>query len=187
MLPTSQRCLLVASFIAAAATPVFAGELVFNGGFETGDFSGWNVPAPMSMQNLFFVSGGDAHSGTYYGRLSSTQLQYISQTLPTQAGQDYELSFWLRWYFGMQSEFVTVRWEGQPVLFVQGTGPGKIWTHFTLPLHANITGSFLEFGQNAFPGEFHIDTISVVAVPTPSAAAVLVMAGGAAAMRRRRR
>lgn len=176
----------VAVAMLGTASPVFAGELVFNGGFETGNFLGWNVPPNVPNQSSFFVRTGTAHSGNHYGKLSSVSQQYISQTLPTEAGQDYELSFWLRWYFGMQSEFLTVRWEGQPVLFVQGTGPGEIWTHFTLPLHANITGAFLEFGQNAFPLEWHIDTISVVPVPAPSAAAVLVM-GGVVAMRRRRR
>ena len=167
MIRPFRRALLATSLLVAAASPALAGNLVFNGGFETGNFAGWLVPpnAPPPNGALFRIGTGGAHSGNHYAGIGSASSQYISQTLPTQAGQDYELSFWLRWYFGMQSEFVTVRWEGQPVLFVQGTGPGEIWTHFTLPLHANITGSFLEFGQNAFPLEWHIDDISVVPIP----------------------
>ncbi len=82
---------------------------------------------------------------------------------------------------------MTVRWEGQPVLIVPGTLQEMPWSRFSVPLHANITGSFLEFGQAVFPGEFQIDDISVVPVPAPSAAAVMVIAGAMAAMRRRRR
>ncbi len=165
-----------------------AGNLAFNGGFETGSFSGWNVPAPMSMQNQFTVNQlGGPHSGTYYAQLSSSSLQFVSQTLPTQAGQDYELSFWLR----KTSTFpggLMVRWEGSPIFSQLLFGPEDLtWRQFTLPVHANITGSFLEFGQAYFPEEFHIDDISVVPVPAPSAAAVLVTGGAMAAMRRRRR
>ncbi len=174
---------------AVIGQPASAGNLVFNGGFETGNFSGWNVPAPMSMQNQFTVNQlGEPHSGTYYAQLSSSSLQFVSQTLPTQAGQDYELNFWVRSELPAPNETFTVRWEGQVVFaeFVAGEGPIP-WTRFIVPLHANITGSFLEFGQTTFPGEFHIDTISVVPIPSPCAAAVMVMAGGVAAMRRRRR
>ena len=173
--------------IGAAVTPARAQELVFNGGFETGNFLGWNVPpnAPPPNGALFRIGTGGAHSGSHYAGISSASQQYISQTLPTQAGQDYLLSFWLRWDFGMQNERVTVRWEGQPVLHVQGTLDAAPWTHFMFPLHSNITGSFLEFGQNAFPGEFHIDDISVTPVPAPSAAPLLLL-GSAVALRRRR-
>ncbi len=143
------------------------------------------MPPPPNGVN-FQVRTGDAHSGNRYAVMSSFSQQYMSQTLPTQAGQDYELSFWLRWDFGMAGEFVAVRWEGQPVLSVRGTLQGASWTQFTLPLHANLTGSFLEFGQDAFPLEWHIDDISVVPVPTPSAAPLLLM-GGAFALRRKRR
>lgn len=171
--------------IGAAPSPAHA-ELVFNGSFETGNFLGWDVPPSVPNQSQFTVNPDSPHGGMYYAQLSSTSQQYISQTLPTQAGQDYLLSFWLRWDF-LLGENLTVRWEGQPVLFVPGTAQGAPWTQFTVPLHANITGSFLEFGQNVFPGEWHVDDISVVPVPAPSAAAVLVLACGAVAVRRRRR
>ena len=55
-----------------------------------------------------------------------------------------------------------------------------------MPLHSNISGSSLEFGQNDFPGEFHIDDISVVIVPGPGGAAIFA-AAGIFAMRRGRR
>ncbi len=182
----SAPVVVLAAVIGALSAPAHAQNIVFNGGFETGTFDGWNRPLNVPMQSNFRIEAGGGHSGTYYAQLSSVPLQFMSQTLPTQAGQDYELNFWLRWDFGMAGEFVTVRWEGQPVLSVRGTLQGASWTQFTLPLHANLTGSFLEFGQDAFPLEWHIDDISVIPVPAPSAAPLLLM-GGAVALRRRRR
>ena len=124
MIRPFRRALLATSLLVAAASPALAGNLVFNGGFETGNFAGWSVPpnAPPPNGALFRIGTGGAHSGNHYAGIGSASSQYISQTLPTQAGQDYELSFWLRWYFGMLSEFVTVRWEGQPVLSCRAPG-----------------------------------------------------------------
>jgi uncharacterized protein (TIGR03382 family) len=166
-----------------------AGELVVNGGFETGNFSGWfvppNRPPGPDASNFRVVTDGGAHSGNFYAQLSSTPLQFMSQILPTQAGHNYELSFWLR-SPSIAPQMLTVRWEGAAIfnqgIFFQDTD----WHRFTFPLHANITGSFLEFGQNVFPFEWHIDDISVVPIPAPSAAPLLLL-GSAVALRRRRR
>ena len=181
-------CALVVACASAASAQT---DLVFNGGFETGNFSGWSVPPivlpPQPNPSFFEVySGGGSHTGTYHARLSSTQLQYMTQILPTTSGTDYELSFWLR-QISIAPEALLVRWEGATVFNQLLSNPDPLeWRHFTLPLHANITGSFLEFGQSYFPLEFHIDDISVVQVPAPGAGALLGMAG-VVAMRRRRR
>ncbi len=178
----------VAAVVLFAASPALAGELVFNGGFQSG-FSGWSVPPNVPNQSHFVVSSqqGGGPNSSHYAVMSSTNQQFISQVLPTQAGQNYELSFWLRWTSPLSSaEQVTVRWEGQPVLHIPATFQPVPWTRYSVPLHANITGSFLEFGQAVFPGEFHIDDISVVPIPTPSAAPLLLL-GSAVALRRRRR
>ena len=109
----------------------------------------------------------------------------MSQVLPTTAGSDYELSFWVRRTSLGPGPFL-VRWEGHIVHdHFMGNLDYFEWKRFTVPLHSNITGSLLEFGQDYFPQEYHIDDISVVAVPAPGAAALLVM-GGVVALRRRR-
>ncbi|MBX3402742.1 MAG: hypothetical protein KF699_04930 [Phycisphaeraceae bacterium] len=179
----------------ALCGPSAAGDnLVFNGGFEQG-FAGWSVPpnAPPGPNGAFFSapSNSTAHSGSRYAVLSSVQLQFISQFLPgTVAGTDYELEFWLRMPGPNTPPPLPfrVRWEGQFVFneLVGGTPEILDWTRFTVPLHSNFSGSLLEFGQNLFPGEWHIDTISVRQVPAPSAAPMLAL-GGVVAFRRRQR
>jgi hypothetical protein len=191
MTRTWRQGLLVASIAAIiAASPAGAQELVFNGGFETGTFAGWSVPpnVPMSQPNAahFRIGFGNAHSGDYWAGLSSRQLGYISQILPTTEGQDYELSFWLRRPENIAGRFY-VRWEGETIFNPTLMLPdGTNWHRLTFPIHANITGSFLEFGQQTFPLEWHIDDISVVPVPAPSAAPLLLL-GSVVALRRRRR
>jgi hypothetical protein len=68
-------------------------NLVTNGGFETGDFTGWTQSGDTSFTG---VGTGMANSGTYaafFGPVES--LGYISQNISTTAGSLYDLSFFL--------------------------------------------------------------------------------------------
>lgn len=185
--------------LAALATVAASGgasagvNLVFNGGFETGNFSGWTVPppAPPPQGSNFQVDGDGGHTGQHYAQLSSWNLAFMSQFLPdTVAGADYELEFWAR----LPGSFppgigysISIRWEGQFVAAEFVGGPdGANWTHYSVPLTASFAGSFLEFGQASFPGEIHIDSISVRQVPVPSAVPLMAL-GGVVAFRRTRR
>ncbi|MBX3405867.1 MAG: hypothetical protein KF869_03795 [Phycisphaeraceae bacterium] len=168
-------------------------NLVNNGGFEQG-FAGWNVPpnAPPGNPNAanFQTPTDSPHSGLRYAQLSSTPLLFISQGVQgTVPGTDYELEFWVRNPTSLPPGFghsLTIRWEGVVVANPLIGGPdGVNWTMFTIPLTSNFSGSFLEFGQTAFPGELHIDTISVRQVPAPSAISILAV-GGFVVLRRRR-
>ncbi len=173
-----------------ASAAVAGDNLVNNGSFETGTFAGWSVPPnifpPNSGAQIFGIAGGGGSEGTHYAALSSTNLRFISQVLSTSAGQNYQLTFWMRRPDNFPGLF-QVRFEGQVVLSTSSRLPdGVNWYPFAVPLHANISGSFIEFGQQAFPAYYYLDDVRVVPVPAPSAAAVLLMGGAAAAGRRRR-
>ena len=78
------------------ATPSFADELIANGGFETGNFSGWTT-LPASSGSDFGVNSNYPNSGTKDAFFGATG-QYndsIMQTLPTVEGQSYKIDFYL--------------------------------------------------------------------------------------------
>jgi hypothetical protein len=80
-------------------------EILINGGFETGDLTGWSYCNQNNGTNSGGVMANSTHftylgvtyypkSGSYYyvGG-SNTSADYISQTFPTTIGQQYTVSF----------------------------------------------------------------------------------------------
>jgi hypothetical protein len=80
-------------------------NLVVNGGFETGDFTGWTTASGCSAivasygepLSCFggFINQVPAHSGTWATIFPQTAPGTISQTIATSPVATYELSFWL--------------------------------------------------------------------------------------------
>ena len=103
----SVACGLLAS-ISIQAQP----NLVLNGGFETGDLTGWT---PSSVADVEVDTAGDqvVHSGTYgayFGPVGS--LGYISQTLNTIPGGRYLISAWVHSEDGETPNEFNITWEG---------------------------------------------------------------------------
>ena len=75
---------------------VTAPNIVSNGGFETGDFSGWNLnDSAAGWSYIDFGYYEQPHTGNYEAALYSPGVMgLISQTLSTTAGTGYLLSFW---------------------------------------------------------------------------------------------
>ena len=84
-----------AALLCTVAWNAKAVNLVTNGGFETGSFSGWTHTDPSNFDNI----GSDplfAHSGTFHANLgASPGPGSLSQSLTTVAGSAYTLSFYL--------------------------------------------------------------------------------------------
>jgi hypothetical protein len=101
--------LLIAASASAVTCPAKA-DLIVNGGFETGDATGWtttNIEVPYSGVTQYNTQIGGfihAHTGTYYASLSDDgtagtipghgQEAEFSQVVVTTPGQNYKLSFW---------------------------------------------------------------------------------------------
>src|ERR1700760_359082 len=89
--------LLIGAQVAFSAP---ANNLVINGSFESGDFSGWTLAGtdvlPGGNDNYYGVDSVDAHTGAYgayFGPVGG--VLNLSQTIATIPGASYEVSFWL--------------------------------------------------------------------------------------------
>src|SRR5262249_5349602 len=70
------------------------GNLIQNCGFESGTFDGWTQSADTSFTS---VTTDAAHSGNFGAKIGPEGFAgFLTQVVPTTAGQRYDLSFWLR-------------------------------------------------------------------------------------------
>ncbi len=134
-------------------------NLVVNGGFETGDFTGWTTDSGSVTTGSTY-----AHSGTYgaqFGPVGS--LGYLSQTLSTTPGTSYVLSFWLDSPDGETPNEFQVSWDGTTLLD-EANIPAIGWTNIQFVVTATDTSTVLQFGFRDDPTWLGLDDISVQSV-----------------------
>ncbi len=93
-----RRTLVVLTVALVGAGAAFASNIVTNGSFETGDFTGWSETGNASVCQQGFASPycGDAYDGNYSVSLNAGDVvanMVLSQVLATTAGDTYDLSF----------------------------------------------------------------------------------------------
>ena len=146
-------------------------SIVQNGGFETGDFSFWSLNGDASYYN--YVDNGSTvtaitpHSGSYFEALGESGfLAYLSQSIPTFAGQSYLLSLWMdspNISHNTPNEF-SVSWNGN-TLFDQ-VNIGRIgWTNLQFIVTATSSSTVLQFGARDDNYYLGLDDINVWPIP----------------------
>ena len=151
------------------ATPA---NLVANGSFETGDFTGWTVGGNDTGGQIYV--NNQAESGQDAAALGSTGADgTISQVLQTSAGQQYTLTFWLE-NLGSGTNDFTAKWNGATLVSLANVS-AQGYTEYTYNVVATGSTSTLEFDARQDPSHWSLDNISVTASETlPPAAPIMV-------------
>jgi len=190
--------MLAVAALMSLTQPVRA-NLVSNGGFETGDFTGWTVTPAASGSFIMVFGSGLAHSGSNAAQFGGEdhELDTISQSLATVPGQAYEIEFWLRVAAFPPDTQMKITWDGVVVddliglgVLDPGSGPSSFtrYAYTVTPTDASTELAFAGFNDGAFTSLDDIVVTAVTAVPEPFTAslAALALTGLALAATRRR-
>jgi hypothetical protein len=135
--------------------------LIKNGGFETGSFAYWTMGGNSGSSTVRNTSVY-IHSGFYGAKLGQTNvLGTLSQTVPTTAGANYALSFWLdNPAVGATNNQFSVSWNG--VTIYSGTNlQVYAYSNFTFFVSATSSSTVLQFSYRNNTGLFGLDDISL--------------------------
>jgi len=178
------KLLLMLVCSASLVVPTLASaNIVFNGGFESGDFTGWILSGNPIPGN---VDGSMPHSGQFAANLFAAGTPaFMEQQLTTTPGSVYTLTYFLDSDGQTPNQF-SAQVNGS-TLFDQANIPVQPYTLYSFSFTATGASTDLKFGFRNDPGMFHLDDIAVDAIPEPAvmffliALAVLIFARRTAA------
>ena len=168
-----------------AVASVSHANLIVNGGFETGSFSGWNTSG-LTCSAVGSTSGATACVGmdvdpgarsgsfaAYLGTANGGGL--IAQTFGTTAGQMYSVNFYLAngSYGGTTTpnDFL-VQWNGTTLTHLTNAAV-QGYTAYTFSTVATGSSSTLAFTHQQRPSFWVLDDVSVTATPEPATLGLL--------------
>ena len=165
-----------------AATAHAQANLVANGSFESG-LASWTTNGFL-LQGFDYGIDNAAQSGSnafYGGAIES--LGFLNQTFATQAGQRYNVDFWLASDGFLPNRFQVLA-NGQLLLDLEDVLIQPYGARHTVFTAIGPTTQ-LQFGFRSDSGLLHLDNVTVAAVPEPETVALLALGLAAVAARRR--
>ena len=161
--------LVATAVLLVSALPASA-TLVANGGFETGNFTGWTQSGITSWDG---VDGREVVSGAfaaYFGAMGGDGV--ISQDLATTPTQSYTVSFWLQNGASGTTNVLPndfhLYWGGSEI-FSLLNAPSFDYTQYSFVTQATSSSTTLSMGFMNYNTWFFLDDVDVSPVPIPGA------------------
>jgi hypothetical protein len=167
---------VIAASLLVACNANAGPNLVTNGSFETGDFTGWTANA---VSYPMYTVTSPVEDGVYAAQIAGFSFgpDTLSQTIATTAGQTYTLSFWRYQQVTGPNTFLDVTWNGATAFSETILTVGDIaYQNFTATVVG--TGSdTLTFSSANDPGWTYVDNV-VVSAPELSTWAMMLLGFG---------
>jgi hypothetical protein len=177
---------LVVGALLLCGTTQARADLIVNGGFETGDFTGWSLTGNPGFISI--VGSSLAHSGNFaasFGAVGSPTFLTQSQNIATTPGHSYTLDFWLQNDGGPANSF-TASFDGNTVVSRNDSAPFG-YTEFTVSnLVASSSSTPVGFSFQQNPSFWQLDDVSLTdngpASAAPEPASLTLLGIGAAGL-----